>query len=113
MDGCRLCRGALGRCTAGQIAYGAIHVVAQQGSARRIVLMLAATITAVVLLFGYKTSTGHSATTVISSPVPTSGSASGSRRYTGDPVGTRYGPVQVQITVVAGKVTRAQVVQVP
>ena len=36
-----------------------------------------------------------------------------SKTYTGDAVDTRYGPVQVQITVASGKITAVDVLQVP
>jgi uncharacterized protein with FMN-binding domain len=116
---------------------------------RRIVSTFAATVTAVVLLFSYSTSTNsgspQAATSVTSSSVAGSGSSSGSAgssgsssdssgsldssgssasgssassdstggTFTGDAVDTRWGPVQVQITVQDGKVTAADVVQVP
>jgi uncharacterized protein with FMN-binding domain len=40
-------------------------------------------------------------------------STSGSQTYTGDAVSTRFGDVQVQITVSGGKVTKSVVTQVP
>ena len=135
---------------------------------RRIVTTLLSTITAVVLLFSYHTSTDSGSPSVVASSA--GGSASGStsegsttptpsatpsapsgsgpdagddgtagddggaaatptptatapaapkaqssttQTYTGDAVDTRWGPVQVQITVAAGKVTAAQAVQYP
>ena len=42
-----------------------------------------------------------------------SGSSSAVKRYTGDAVSTRFGDVQVQITVENGRITDAQVTQVP
>ena len=113
---------------------------------RRIVSTFAATVTAVVLLFSYSTSTNsgspQAATSVKSSSVAGSGSSSSSAgssgsspgssgssdpsssssssastssagTFTGDAVDTRWGPVQVKITVQDGKVTAAEVVQVP
>ncbi len=106
---------------------------------RRIVLWAMSTLTLLVLLFGYHTSQGAS-TTVASSieqlnnaaPRSTdSGSSSGptssgtastdtagasgsaSTTYAGDTVQTPYGPVQVQITVSGGQITRSEVLQVP
>ena len=90
---------------------------------RRIVFVVMSTITVVVLLFSYRTSTnsaivaGSSAGQLPGSP----GSASQSRSsktsvsgtYTGDSVDTRWGPVQVQITVQGGKITASQAVQYP
>ena len=86
---------------------------------RRITLWLFSTIAALVLLFSYRTSTNGSgpttATTVITgpatSPTPsaTNQSSSGSKTYTGTAVSTRWGDVQVSITVTDGKITDVQV----
>src|SRR4051812_49467273 len=99
---------------------------------RRIVTTLLSTITAVVLLFSYHTSTDSGSPSVVASSA--GGSASGStpetsttptasaapkaqssatKTYTGDAVDTRWGPVQVKITVTAGKVTDSQAVVYP
>ena len=48
-----------------------------------------------------------------SSSSSSSSSSSAARTYAGDAVGTQYGDVQVQITVAGGKITAAQVLQVP
>ncbi|MDQ1620166.1 MAG: hypothetical protein QOE19_2735 [Actinomycetota bacterium] len=101
---------------------------------RRIVLAFVTTVSALVMLFSYHTSTmgGGVPTTAVgtgsstqtqSQTAPdttTSGSAGGSGSgsggdgtYTGDSVDTRWGPVQVQITVSGGKVTRAVAVVFP
>jgi len=97
---------------------------------RRIVFVVMSTITAVVLLFSYRTSTNSAL--VAGSPVvqlpgspgsasqPRSSSKSGpatskssAANYTGDSADTRWGPVQVQITVQGGKITASQAVQYP
>ena len=105
---------------------------------RRIVIWLASTITVVVLLFGYRTSTNGTSASAESSVVipsttaaPTSapstrsstggtsdgstssGSSSPTATYTGSVVQTRWGPVQVRITVSAGKITAVDVPQYP
>jgi len=101
---------------------------------KRIVLWFASTATIVVLLFGYHTSTNDtSATTAPSSASstspsssPSSSSPSGStsssssssspsaaKTYTGSVASTRWGPVQVQITVTAGKISDVTVLQQP
>lgn len=90
---------------------------------RRIVTALAGTVTALVMLFGYHTSTAGSGTTaaVPTGPVTTgtsgssssSGSSGGGRTYTGDTVQTQWGPVQVQITVSGGRVTEVTTLQHP
>jgi uncharacterized protein with FMN-binding domain len=83
---------------------------------KRIVLWFLSTLTTVVLLFAYHTSTaGPASTSVVAPPVAgsSSGTASGSnasssassKTYTGPSTDTRWGPVQVAITVVDGKIT--------
>jgi uncharacterized protein with FMN-binding domain len=103
---------------------------------RRITMWLLSTVAALVLLFSYRTSTGAStnggaavaatapATTPTTSPATTSspsgpGSASAgaspsatsgtSGTYTGSTAATRWGDVQVTITVTDGKITDVQV----
>jgi uncharacterized protein with FMN-binding domain len=100
-------------------------------------MWFASTVTIVVLLFGYHTSTNESAATVAgasSSASPSAGSAptssspsggssssgsgssseSSSRKtYTGSVVQTRWGPVQVEITVQDGKISNVAVLQQP
>jgi uncharacterized protein with FMN-binding domain len=121
------------------------------GSIRRIVLAVTSTVSGLIMLFSYHTSTmgagaplgsgsttgggstgttgttgttgstGTSGTSATPTPSATSGSgspaSSGSspakKTYTGQSVDTRWGPVQVQITVVAGKVTNAEAVVYP
>jgi uncharacterized protein with FMN-binding domain len=101
---------------------------------RRITLWLFSTVAALVLLFSYRTSTGGSATTAepvvrfspspatSTSPSPTasgsataspttgtSSSTSGTKTYTGSTASTRWGDVQVTITVTDGKISDVQV----
>jgi uncharacterized protein with FMN-binding domain len=91
---------------------------------RRIVIWLASTVTIVVLLFGYHTSTNKTspaATTSCASTPPTSSSSNSSTAppsskittYTGSVAQTRWGPVQVKITVQGGKITKVMVLQQP
>src|SRR5215204_1493022 len=92
---------------------------------RRIVVWLASTVTVVVLMFGYHTSVNSPSasppgSTVATAPAPSSSgapsassSSSGAKTYTGSVAQTRWGPVQVEITIVAGKVTKVAVVQYP
>ena len=114
---------------------------------RRITLWALSTLTTLVLLFSYHTSTGGSGTTLAagtsvqapaaagtdsgttdsgttdsgttdsgssSSSSSSSGrSGSASTTYTGDSVQTRWGPVQVRITVVNGKITASEAVVYP
>jgi uncharacterized protein with FMN-binding domain len=97
---------------------------------RRIVFAIMSTITAVVLLFSYHTSTSSTmaaGSPVVQVPGPagsaspprpptksgTSTSKSDAATYTGDSVDTRWGPVQVRITVTGGKITTSEAVQYP
>jgi uncharacterized protein with FMN-binding domain len=100
---------------------------------RRIVIWLASTVTVVVLLFGYHTSTNKTSSPGImsstSSPTTSTGKESSSSAssgssgstcnsakiatYTGSAAQTRWGPVQVQITVQGGKLTKVTILQQP
>ena len=102
---------------------------------RRIVTVILSTITILVLLFSYHTSTNDA--TVAASPVAQKPASSGftppsrssnksgsstskpspavasSAVYTGDVAQTQWGPVQVAITVQGGEITRSRAVQQP
>jgi len=96
---------------------------------RRIAVVFAATVSVLVLLFSYRTSTHPDAAGLtgprvqrpVGTAVPsTSGSAApvtpgtaASGTFDGGAVDTRYGPVQVRITMSGGRITDAQVLQVP
>ena len=108
---------------------------------KKIVLWLMGTLTVLVLLFGYHTSTSSTAvaaggnrsaatpytgsastpTTGGSSSAPGSSSAGAatpsnpatSRTVTGTAADTQWGPVQVQLTVAGGSITNVSVVQYP
>ncbi|MEV6641484.1 FMN-binding protein [Amycolatopsis sp. NPDC051371] len=84
---------------------------------RRIAIAAAATVSIVVLLFSYRTSSDQAPVATqparTTSP-PAAGATSGSDgTFTGDAADTRYGPVQVRITVAGGRITDAQAVQYP
>jgi uncharacterized protein with FMN-binding domain len=93
---------------------------------KRIASWLLGTVTAVTLLFGYHTSTSGPATageTVVAAPTTpensgssgstTSGSTGTGTTVTGSVASTRWGPVQVSITVTDGKITAVDVPQYP
>jgi uncharacterized protein with FMN-binding domain len=108
---------------------------------RRIVIAVMSTISGLVLLFSYHTSRNEGSTAVAgpassgggsaSSSGTSSGSSNGSSSgssngsssgsggstaagtYTGDSVMTRWGAVQVQITVADGRITAAEAVEYP
>ncbi|HEX8864616.1 MAG TPA: FMN-binding protein [Lentzea sp.] len=74
---------------------------------KRNLVWLISTVTGLVLLFGYRTSlSGPTATTT--QPVALSGST-----VTGPAVDTRWGPVQVAITLDSGRITAVTVPQYP
>ncbi len=96
---------------------------------KRITLWFLSTLSVVVLLFGYDGSTAVSTTAtppaVVSGGGSTasSGSTSGSTSstggsskattVTGDVAPTQWGPVQVELTVSGGKITKVSVLQYP
>lgn len=92
---------------------------------KRIMWWSLSTVTALVLMFGYHTSTsGIAASTTISaiSSGPTVGSSASestgstvatASTVTGSAVNTRYGPVQVEITVSGSTITDVSVPQYP
>ncbi len=91
------------------------------GSTRRIVVAGMSTVTVLVLLFGYHTSTegaSSTSTAVVSPAVAGTTSSSGtsttaSATFTGSAADTRWGPVQVEITVADGEITAVDVVEYP
>jgi uncharacterized protein with FMN-binding domain len=110
---------------------------------KRVALTVVATITGLVLLLQFKTqpagagreatlapttasspSTGSTPTPTVThsthrrrhsqpSASPSSSTASGSRSALGQTINTRYGPVQVKVTEVAGRITDVTPVQLP
>ena len=89
---------------------------------KRIVTWFLSTLTVLVLLFGYHTSTSGPTTgsSVVATPIRSGSSSSASSNggstaassgttVTGPTVNTRWGPVQVAITVVSGKITAVSV----
>ncbi|MEN3298886.1 FMN-binding protein [Pseudonocardia sp.] len=96
---------------------------------RRLLTWILSTVAVVVLLFGYRTSTGSAVqpttgavvaapgTGTTGSPAtapPTTGStAAAGRTYTGAAAQTRWGTVQVSITVTDGRITDVTVPQYP
>lgn len=91
---------------------------------RRISLWFLSTVAIVTLLFGYKTSTSGPTTTAAAASPAITGSAptsapstttttGGGKTVTGSVAQTRWGPVQVQLTVSGGKITAVDVLQYP
>jgi uncharacterized protein with FMN-binding domain len=91
---------------------------------RRVVLTTAATVSGVVLLLSLKPASDPASASAAGSarqrpatgqesPQGGAQGATGSGTVTGDVAQTQYGPVQVRITVSAGKITKAEAVQAP
>jgi uncharacterized protein with FMN-binding domain len=92
---------------------------------RRISTWILSTISVLVLLFGYHTSTSGVATTattsvISSSPAPSAGpdtapasGSTGTTTVTGSAASTRYGPVRVAITTHGGTITEVSVLEYP
>jgi uncharacterized protein with FMN-binding domain len=97
---------------------------------RRVTLWLFSTVAALVLLFSYRTSTNSAVGTAVAAtapaaqptttgatPTPSASSSSpgasksstGTKTYNGSTASTRWGDVQVTITVTNGKITGVQV----
>jgi uncharacterized protein with FMN-binding domain len=84
---------------------------------KRIASWLLGTVTAVTLLFSYHTSTSGPATaseTVVAAPAAPQDTSSGTATtVTGSVASTRWGPVQVSISVTDGKITAVDVLEYP
>jgi len=97
-----------------------VHPLKKNRPLRRIVLASAVTASGLVMLLALKPHTAPEVTSapqVVSTPAP-SGSASGkavagTKTVTGETAQTRWGPVQVKITVKNGKITDVTAVQSP
>ncbi|KUN76890.1 FMN-binding protein [Streptomyces griseoruber] len=94
-----------------------MHPLKKNRPLRRIMLASAATVSGVVMLLALKP---HTAPQVaVASPAPSSSSSSGAvsgkggTTVTGDSVQTRWGPVQVRVTVQNGKITDVTAVTYP
>jgi uncharacterized protein with FMN-binding domain len=86
---------------------------------KRVLFAVLSTVTGLVMLLSFKThavGTSTAAAAVVAAPAPTTSASTtttGTKTVTGDSVDTRWGPVQVQITVTNGKITAAQAVAYP
>lgn len=82
---------------------------------KRILIWLISTATGLVLLFGYRTSLSGpmTATTQPLAEGTSSGGTSSSGTVTGPAVDTRWGPVQVEVTLAGGKITAVTVPRYP
>ncbi|MFF3201042.1 FMN-binding protein [Streptomyces sp. NPDC002962] len=103
-----------------------MHTLRKNRPLRRIVLASAATVSGMVLLLSLKPHTTPAVAGLASSPAPSSSSsassgtsgssgsaATGTRTLTGDSVQTRWGPVQVRVTLKDGRLTDVTAVTYP
>jgi uncharacterized protein with FMN-binding domain len=83
---------------------------------KRIALWILSTVTVLVLVFGYHTSTAGALDTGNEVAAPSGsggGTAAGGQTVTGPVAQTRWGPVQVRVTVADGSITDVSVVRYP
>ncbi len=83
---------------------------------RRVVLATAATVSGIVLLLTLKPGSdpdSQAAGAAQQGAAQAGAAAAATGTYTGDAVDTQYGPVQVRVTLAAGKITQADAVQAP
>ncbi|MFF7475546.1 FMN-binding protein [Streptomyces sp. NPDC008092] len=115
-----------------------MHALNKNRPLRRVMLASAATVSGIVMLLALKPHTAPTVITDSAAPAPSatataspgassgsgssgssgksgkSGSSStGTRTVTGDTVQTRWGPVQVKVTIKSGKITDVTAVQYP
>jgi|SRR6185312_8860757 uncharacterized protein with FMN-binding domain len=101
---------------------------------RRVILAVSSTVVVLVLLLGFKSQSAPSVTKPASASAGSSGSSgtgsgtgsgagpgtgsgtgssTGTKTVTGEAADTRYGPVQVKVTVTSGKVTQVDAIDYP
>ena len=109
-----------------------MHALKKNRPLRRVVLASAATVSGIVLLLSLKPHSTPAATVGAPAPAPSSSSGSGSssssggstgsgsggsskvsKTVTGSEAQTRYGPVQVRVTLKNGRITDVTAVTVP
>ena len=84
---------------------------------RRITIWLASTVAALVLLFSYRTSTMGATGTPPAALTPTQDqtppAGADAKSYDGTVAQTRWGPVQVRVTIAGARITEVVALQVP
>jgi len=98
-----------------------VHALKKNRPLRRIVLASAATVSGMVMLLSLKPHASPAAALAVPAPTGSSSASSGTggttttgtRTVTGDTVQTRWGPVQVRITVKSGRLTDVTAVTYP
>ncbi|MEV5844449.1 FMN-binding protein [Streptomyces sp. NPDC051985] len=102
-----------------------MHALNKNRPLRRVLLASATTVSGIVLLLALKPHTGPTVVTDSVAPAPagsasaapeassSTGGSTGTKTVTGDTVQTRWGPVQVKVTIKSGKITDVTAVQYP
>ncbi|MFQ3561807.1 FMN-binding protein [Streptomyces gramineus] len=97
-----------------------MHALKRNRPLRRVMLASAATVSVMVLLPALKPHTAPATGSVAPAPSASAGATGGSgsggtgtRTVTGDTVPTRWGPVQVRVTVEGGRITDVTAVRYP
>lgn len=105
-----------------------MHALNKNRPLRRVLLASATTVSGIVLLLALKPHTGPTVVTDSVAPAPSSSASAapeassgtggstkstGTRTVTGDTVQTRWGPVQVRVTIKSGRITDVTAVQYP
>lgn len=90
-----------------------MHALKKNHPLRRIVLASAATVSGMVLLLSLKPHSTPALAATAPSSSSTAPAATGTKTVTGDSVQTRWGPVQVKITLKDGRLTEVEAVVYP
>ncbi|MCI3244313.1 MULTISPECIES: FMN-binding protein [Streptomyces] len=90
-----------------------MHALKKNRPLRRVVLASAATVSSMVLLLSLKPHSTPAPAVAVPAPSGSAGAVTGTRTVTGDSVQTRWGPVQVRITLKSGKLTEVTAVVYP
>jgi uncharacterized protein with FMN-binding domain len=99
-----------------------VHALNKNRPLRRIVLASAATVSGMVMLLSLKPHASPQAALSLPAPSASAGASAssgtgsattGTRTVTGDTIQTRWGPVQVRITIKDGKLTEVTAVAYP
>lgn len=97
-----------------------MHALKKNRPLRRIVLASAATVSGMVMLLSLKPHASPAAALALPAPTSSSSASSGSasattgtKTVTGDTIQTRWGPVQVRITIKNSRLTEVEAVTYP
>ncbi|MEU6574682.1 FMN-binding protein [Streptomyces sp. NPDC046805] len=90
-----------------------MHALNKDRPLRRILLATAATVSGTVLLLALKPHESPATAVSAPQPAPSGPATAHTRTVTGDRIQTRYGPVQVRVTVAGGRLTDVAAVSSP